>query len=109
MSDTKHRAGPWEWHSRKDDDGSMDGSVFHTERPGMAICVCKSPKYATEVQWIADARLIAAAPAMLEALEIAKIGMCAVGVSNAGERQVLEDALEIVRAAIALATGKEQS
>jgi hypothetical protein len=35
----------------------------------MCYCVCKAPQYQAKDQWIADARLIAAAPDMLAALE----------------------------------------
>jgi hypothetical protein len=66
---TTHTQGPWDWHQSKNDDGTHNGSVIYLERPGMAHCVCKAPRYQTDEQWEADACLIAAAPDMLEALE----------------------------------------
>lgn len=54
---------------------------------------------------LADARLIAAAPELLEALEIMVVGACAVGVPHVGERQVLQEAVNTARTAIAKATG----
>jgi len=53
----------------------------------------------------ANARLIAAAPQLLEALECMIVGACAVAVPHAGERQVLTDAVALAREAIAAATG----
>ncbi|KNE28185.1 hypothetical protein AFM18_08460 [Achromobacter spanius] len=49
-----------------------------------------------------------AAPDLLEALEIMLIGACAVGVPHAGERKVLQDAVDHARATINKAKGEQQ-
>ena len=70
MSSVKHTEGPWQFHCCEHDDGRNNGSVFSKRgHSGMCYCVCKAPQYQAKDQWIADARLIAAAPDMLAALE----------------------------------------
>lgn len=57
---------PWKWYWRETD-GEADCGVFSETMPGQAYSVCRAPRYQTEERWEADARLIAAAPDMLEA------------------------------------------
>ena len=68
MSDVKHTPGPWGWAYRQHE-GANDGSVFWMKRPGHSYCVAKAPRYQSREQWEADARLLSAAPELLEALE----------------------------------------
>jgi len=65
---SKHTPGPWQWYWRHED-GVTNCGVFHEPRSGMAYSVCRAPQYQTEQKWMADARLIAAAPELLEALQ----------------------------------------
>ena len=66
MAETLHTQGPWKWHWRHED-GIATGSVFAEQRPGHAYAVAMTPRYQTQAQWEADARLIAAAPELLDA------------------------------------------
>jgi hypothetical protein len=59
--------GPWQWYWRVEGREANCG-VYYEERPGMAHSVCRAPRYVTQEQWEANARLIAAAPLMLAAL-----------------------------------------
>jgi len=70
MAEQTFTPGPWEWCYRTNENEN-DGSVFWMKREGHAYCVAKAPRYQTKEQWAADARLIAASPLMLEALELA--------------------------------------
>lgn len=63
---TGHTPGPWLWHWRDDEDAP--GSVFAMPRPGHAYAVAMCPRYGKD-SWEQDARLIAAAPELLEALK----------------------------------------
>ena len=68
-NEAKHTPGPWEFHGRINDDLTHDGSILADVASGRARCVAKAPRYESEVQWIANASLIATAPELLEALE----------------------------------------
>ena len=63
-----HTPGPWQWYWRVGEHLKADCGVFHEVREGQAVAVCRAPQYAGQRQWEADARLIAAAPEMYEAL-----------------------------------------
>lgn len=65
MSKTPHRQGPWKWYWRVED-GVPDCGVYSEMRIGMAYAVARCPKLQSKEQWEADARLIAAAPELLE-------------------------------------------
>lgn len=65
---SEYTPGPWLWHWHEQD-GKANCGVHHLARPGQAYSVCRAPKYQSKEQWEADARLIAAAPDLLEALE----------------------------------------
>ena len=62
-----HTPGPWQWYWRTENDETNCG-VFWEKSKGQAWPVCRAPRYQTEEQWTADARLISAAPDLLVAL-----------------------------------------
>jgi len=88
---SEHTPSPWKWHWRQED-GIATGSIFSEIHPGHAYAVAMTPRYQTQAQWEADARLIAAAPELLVALKHCVI-----------ERS---EWLEEARAAIAKAEGE---
>lgn len=98
----KHTPGPWEWDWRQID-GEADCGVRWMKREGHAYSVCRAPRYQSQEQWEADARLIAAAPDLLSAL----IAMEAKA-SKQNWNDAYPDQLEAARAAIAKATGEQQ-
>lgn len=63
--------GPWVWYWREDDEGHADCGVFWEKRTGHAVSICRAPRYEKQQRWEANARLIAAAPDLLEACEMA--------------------------------------
>lgn len=67
-----HTPGPWEWDWRYDEErAEADCGVFTVGRSislGHAYAVARCPRYQSRERWEADARLIAAAPDLLEAL-----------------------------------------
>jgi len=101
---TKHTPGPWrigKFHGAVVADVPVNAGLDndHVEAYGghliaESIAVCDRP-------------LIAAAPERLEALEIMIVGACAVGVPHAGERKVLQDAVDHARATINKARGAQ--
>ena len=115
-----HTPGPWlivEREVQEDDSvypmhvvgGERLHQVCLLEAPSVSELAAKQPgsMWDTTPTKEANARLIAAAPELLEALEIMVVGACAVGVPHAGERQVLQEAVNTARAAIAKATGSQ--
>lgn len=109
---SKHTPGPWRLSDespriiKKDfrgigrDSGCLIASTMGRDDSGF---------YASNKEADANARLIAAAPDLLEALECMIIGACAVAVPHNGERAVLQEAVNIARAAIAKATGEKNT
>lgn len=99
---TKHTPGPWEIAQTK------SANLFITNATGK-LSVCNSVNGASSAEETANARLIAAAPDLLEAFQrIAAIADKEP--SNLHEAQVLRYSswvFDIARAAIAKATGKE--
>lgn len=63
---SKHTKGSWDWYWRFDN--STNEADCGVASSG-GYSVCRAPRYQEKKQWEADARLIAAAPDMLEALE----------------------------------------
>lgn len=98
---SEHTPGPWQWYWRTED-GVANCGVFHEPREGMAYSVCRAPQYQTKDQWESDARLIAAAPDLLDALQA--IVYSAAANQAAVNYPLIDDA----RAAIAKATGEVQ-
>ena len=43
---------------RRNDDGTNDGSIIIFRRPGMAYCIAKAPRYASDEEWRHNAQLI---------------------------------------------------
>lgn len=101
MSD-KFTPGPWHWSA------NPHGGA-RVEAPGIGIADVLSRAgvpHPVQGHCIANARLIAAAPDLLEACEAAQKELNAIaGYSGAAGNWPLQDALEAVRAAIAKARG----
>lgn len=95
---TKHTPGPW---TVSDNHGKRYIEPVGDNEPVAMICRGHADSYS------ANAHLIAAAPELLEALEIMIVGACAVGVPHAGERKVLQDAVDHARATINKARGAQ--
>lgn len=105
--DAKWTPGPWEWHSKAAENGDNDGSVLAGVESGRAICICKAPRYARMLQWQPNARLIAAAPELYEALESALDIMEATGCAWSDPMGYEENpAYTSARAALAKARGE---
>jgi hypothetical protein len=62
-----HTPGPWKWHWGLGHNLEADCGVFHEPIEGQAYSVCRCPRYQSQLQWEADARLMAAAPELLAA------------------------------------------
>jgi hypothetical protein len=97
-----HTPGPWEWYFRLGKNLESDCGVFHDDN-GKAYSVCRCPRYQGEKQWEDDARLIAAAPDLLEALK----GELAEGRSDCNDRRCGACSRCRSYAAITKAEGKE--
>lgn len=88
---TKHTPGPWHWYgarSQRHLHDSNSNSFAQVSMPNSAA-------------YHADAKLIAAAPEMAEALR--KIAFEPFGAAEASDRQVLDAITELARAALAKA------
>jgi len=88
-----HTPGPWNWHGPYMAGGFKVTALDHNDVTMMDIYV----KAETAAEAQANARLIAAAPDLLEALR--KIASC--------ESRFPGDVVDIARAAIAKATGEQ--
>lgn len=60
MSRKQATPGEWQWYWRESaiNAGETDCGVFAEERPGMAISVCRAPRYEKREQWEANAPLL---------------------------------------------------
>ena len=94
MSEAKHTPGPW----------LADGASVYEERDDFSV-ICNFWSSSLP-EWEANARLIAAAPDLLEALEQLVIEYDDVELADA-EPSSLTAAFNAARAAIAKAKGKE--
>ena len=72
MSNAKHTPGPWHFFTRKDADGYKE-RVIAKDFDNGETCSLAVIHHCREDE--ANARLIAAAPELLEALELAKMGL----------------------------------
>ena len=104
-----HTPGPWDWYWRGSD-GEADCGVYWEKYQGHAYSVCRAPRYQTEEQWAADARLIAAAPESHEANKLSLTVLCAIRAAGvlSHDTNILRDldsAIGANRAAIAKAVG----
>ncbi|MNK69791.1 hypothetical protein D3C87_891880 [compost metagenome] len=102
---TKFTPGPWFTQRSGFSTVYVEARIEGGMLQEVAAC---GPTEAGQDQQEANARLIAAAPELLEALEIMIVGACAVGVPHAGERKVLQDAVDHARAVINKASGEQQ-
>jgi hypothetical protein len=103
MSESKHTPGPWLVCDDGEPNEPMLKVVGRTARHEIALCCTDAVPQDEET---ANARLIAAAPAMLEALNLARIELGAwlqVGAGPSTKRT-----FDVVRAAIALAAPDAQ-
>lgn len=96
----KHTPGPWSVFTKND--GTM--MVAKTPTHYIAKVVGSSAVGDVRAKFMADARLIAAAPDMLEALRMAAAAYAA-GPNPAAVRAEMDSAIDYIRAAIAKATG----
>ena len=105
MIDLKHTPGPWVWTEKQRVLNSAHGKVIdHADYEGMWFA-----RY-DDAEDEANARLIAAAPDLLDALREAEAGLEFAGADKEPEGQFVPAptmALRIVRAAIAKAEGRE--
>lgn len=88
----KHTPGPWYHHKASGYEHAMGGWVSATEsrRDGVPICDIRG----TQGQpYEANARLIAAAPDLLSALQVAELMLRQRGLGMTGEYRQIEDAL----------------
>jgi hypothetical protein len=105
----KYMPGPWRWYWRVED-GKANCGVYWEKRLGQSYSVCRAPQYEKQKQWEANARLIAAAPELLEA---ARLGLAIAGgwiqseLEGTAHHQEELNRLEPIRAAIAKAEGGE--
>lgn len=104
MSDTKHTPGPWKYSADFSENGDRytDFSIYAGDMNVIGACgSCGLPTICSE----ANARLIAAAPELLEALSslTAVLGLKPKELSL----QALQEAYDIARAAIAKAQGEQ--
>ena len=63
----EHTPGPWKWDWRAEN-GIAHCGVFSEPNVGQAYAIARCPRYEARIQWEANARLIAAAPELLDAL-----------------------------------------
>lgn len=114
----QHTPGPWCCEHRKGSDSMYRTEVFSVEHGVIATCKWTPKNLGSGVTGTyreANARLIAAAPDLLEALELAHKALEAIANEmTVGERytnagQYLLDSLEPSRDAIAKATGQKGS
>ena len=100
----KHTSGPWSIGNANLKEEAEVG--IHGPGPyGFVICDMSADGYDEDTQK-ANARLIAAAPDLLDALEAMVFGAGAVAVHHEGERKALQMAVDIALAAIAKARGE---
>ncbi len=101
MTNTQHTPGPWSYHYERTINRHIVRSGFAGDR---SICVTYGAG-ATSYECAANARLIAAAPLMLDALRSASLVlMGCVGTNDENELERAE-AIAALRTAIASATG----
>lgn len=110
MNEAKHTRAPWRISDENPKIIKQDFSMIGSNHGAIVACACgydNTVFYPPEEQAIANARLIAAAPELLEAL---KAMIDAERVYESGLRSSEElDALEKAHAAIAKATGRADS
>ena len=95
---TQHTPGPWAITSEKP---FVTAYCAQTDRPEVVATVYSHS--GTAAEWLANARLIAAAPDLLAALYASKMALLSCMHANV----LVDTAFDQVNAAIARATGKE--
>lgn len=104
MKNTNHTPGPWTY--RKNANSGYVGAYIGRKRLGYEIdsTVCTMNKQTGNVE--ANARLIAAAPELLEALKLAVEHYVGAGRNSSNVNGAAGTAADIIHAAIAKAEGK---
>lgn len=98
--DGKHSSGPWEWRA--------EGESNHFSVLKAHDGIAGGPAIIARLRCEANARLIAAAPDLLEALRVvtAALQSCRIGMADSVARKLAGEMVEQARAAIAKATGE---
>lgn len=89
----RHTPGPW----------MVSDTGTHIVGPGCMVATIEVPNHPRPLDWGANARLIAAAPAMLDAL-IYAVNYC--DEEGSGVPTAWEDLAQILRAVISIARGR---
>lgn len=105
---SKHTPGPWS-SSKRDDAVFVPLKSIDCERIGFCICFVNTDNKSINDEAKANARLIAAAPELLEAADNAlnTLIACCVSAGGVDDRRTILEAQQMLRAAIAKATGVE--
>src|SRR5438445_8827143 len=102
--ETKHTPGPWEYRSSTDSCCPFVLVAPHPFIPDARRTLAINLSPASHGENDANARLIAAAPELLDALKVIKA--CSTGLSNGTEHARLTDIAQLAKAAIIKAEGK---
>ena len=94
---------PWKWYWKLNEHLEADCGVYWELREGLAISVCRAPRYETKEQWEANAPLICAAQDLLEACH--KLIVTAENAPPTQFIKYLDEAVKAAKQAIAKAEG----
>lgn len=99
---TTHTPGPWA--------ASQNSVYWQINGPDGAIVgdVCGTSVWATAEEEAANARLIAAAPELLEACDMARIVLAGIPCKTKQQRQLLQDTFDALTKASQKATGESK-
>ncbi len=68
----KYTPEPWKWYWKINEKLEAECGVYSENVTGQVISVCRAPRYESEKQWKANARLIASVPELLKACKLSK-------------------------------------